>query len=141
MSRFDTIFGVSLFLNFLWLLPQFLINFFLFLCPQKYPSKFHLRAQVLPRNRNNQILSIIARNSSNIGRWAVSTPFLDFQYFWTFWSWYRIFWSYSCFFCLTKNTLVNPSNVVPVLWFNKKHKLYSHDLTQIFCFRGSCIIS
>ena len=28
------------------------------------------------------------------------------------------------FFCSTKNKLVNPSNVVPVIWFNKKHNLY-----------------
>ena len=64
----------------------------------------------------NPIFSKIVRNSLNNGLWAVLTPVLDFPYFWTFCGKYQIFWSYLWFFCSTKNTLVNPSNVVPVLW-------------------------
>ena len=44
----------------------------------------------------NPIFSKIAHNSLNNGRRAVLIPFLDFQYFWTFW-WFLLIFCYHFF--------------------------------------------
>ena len=51
---------------------QFLINFFEF-------------CVLAPKSILKFDFFYFANNSLNNGRWVVLTPFLDFQYFWTFW--------------------------------------------------------
>ena len=81
----------------------------------------------------NPIFSKIAHNSLNNGRRAVLIPFLDFQYFWTFW---RFLLLKSLFFYLFfwKNHQVSAGRrrlLMPFLDF----KYFSFFVTEIIVFR------